>query len=301
MATTPRTTRTVRLVVDTDTDAEDEADDQYAVVHALLSETLDVRGIVPAHFGTDRSATSMADSRAEVDLLLELLGRTGSVRVADGAPVALPDERTAVDSPGARLIVQEALADDDRPLFVTLLGPLTDMATALLLEPRTAERDLTVVWIGGPSHDGVRDGPKPEFNLSNDVHAANAVFGSGVELWQVPRSVHTRVGVGYAELEERVAPCGRIGRYLVDQLVAWNDEHHPRAVEHRSLGDSPAIGAVLNPQGAVWRRRVAPRFTEECTMTGGADPERTLLVCEEFDTRYLLEDFFAKLRRSTRG
>ena len=65
MATTGRRRRVI-----VDTDAKNEADDQYAIVHALLSPTLDVRGIVPAHFGTERSTTSMAESRAEVDLLL---------------------------------------------------------------------------------------------------------------------------------------------------------------------------------------------------------------------------------------
>lgn len=33
------------------TDAANEVDDQFAVVHALLSPVLDVRGILPAHFG----------------------------------------------------------------------------------------------------------------------------------------------------------------------------------------------------------------------------------------------------------
>ena len=93
MATTARR----RVVIDTD--AKNEADDQYAIVHALLSPTLDVRGIVAAHFGAERSTASMAESRAEVDLLLQLLGLEGQVPVADGAPSALPDEVTPAPSP----------------------------------------------------------------------------------------------------------------------------------------------------------------------------------------------------------
>jgi purine nucleosidase len=50
-----------RIIIDTD--AKNEADDQYAIVHALLSPTLDVRGIVPAHFGTRKSSRSMEESR----------------------------------------------------------------------------------------------------------------------------------------------------------------------------------------------------------------------------------------------
>ena len=50
--------RPTRRRVIIDTDAKNEADDQYAIVHALLSPTLDVRGLVPAHFGTERSTTA---------------------------------------------------------------------------------------------------------------------------------------------------------------------------------------------------------------------------------------------------
>ncbi len=64
------------------------------------------------------------------------------VRVEDGAPGAIPDESTPVDSPGARLIVEEAMKDDPRPLHVAFYGPLTDMASALLIEPRVAEQNI---------------------------------------------------------------------------------------------------------------------------------------------------------------
>jgi hypothetical protein len=45
--------RTRRVIIDSD--VKNEADDQFAVVHALLSPTLDVRGVIPAHFGTHRT------------------------------------------------------------------------------------------------------------------------------------------------------------------------------------------------------------------------------------------------------
>src|SRR5690349_21112838 len=89
-----------RVIVNTD--AKNEADDQFAIVHALLSPTLDVRGLIPAHFGRRRSDRSMEESRVEIDLLLRLMDRTGKVPVANGAAHALVDESTPQDSPGAR-------------------------------------------------------------------------------------------------------------------------------------------------------------------------------------------------------
>src|SRR5665647_1132839 len=96
-----------RVIVNTD--AKNEADDQFAIVHALFSPSLDVRGLIPAHFGTARSSRSMLDSRDEIDLLLRLMGLEGKVTVANGAADAIPDEATPQDSPGARLIIEEVV------------------------------------------------------------------------------------------------------------------------------------------------------------------------------------------------
>jgi purine nucleosidase len=283
-----------RLIIDTD--AKNEADDQFAIVHGLLSESLDVRGIVPAHFGTERTDRSLAESRAEVDLLLELMGLTNEVVVADGAAAALPDGQTPVDSAGARLIIEESkLASTDDPLFVTFLGPLTDMASAILLDPEIVDRDVIVVWIGGMGYGVDWNYPAVEFNLRNDIPAANLVFDSGITLWQVPATVYSMVSVGYAELEEKIRGTSALADYLIDQLVEWNAAHHPEPIEHRSLGDSPAISLVLNPRGGVFRTIPAPRFgLEGGYLPGSGHPIR---VFETVDIRYLLEDMFAKIRR----
>ena len=39
-----------RVIVNTD--AKNEADDQFAIVHAILTPSFDLHGIIPAHFGT---------------------------------------------------------------------------------------------------------------------------------------------------------------------------------------------------------------------------------------------------------
>lgn len=280
-----------RLLISTD--AKNEADDQFAIVHALLSPALDIRGILPSHFGTARR-DSLALSRAEVDLLLALMPGDRAVRVSDGAPGPLVDERSPRESPASRHIIEECLDEHPAPLFIAVLGPLTDVASALLAEPSIADRDVTVIWIGGPPYDGIDPVYWPEYNLSNDIAAANVVFASGIRIWQVPMNVYTLVGVSYAELDQKVAPHGEVGGYLVRQLLEWNAQNMGRAVDFRSLGDSPAIGLVLNPFGAVWRRRAAPRFSLDGSMTTG-EAGREVRVCESIDTRYLLEDFFSKI------
>jgi purine nucleosidase len=138
--------RASRRRVIINTDAKNEADDQFAIVHALLSPSLEVRGLIAAHFGTSRSNRSMEESREEIDLLLDLLGLEDQVTVANGAPEAITGEQTPSDSAGAQLIIAESkLATAQEPLFVAFLGPVTDMASAILLDPDIVHRDIVVI------------------------------------------------------------------------------------------------------------------------------------------------------------
>ncbi len=287
----------IRAIINTD--AKNEADDQYAIIHALLSPSLEVRGLIAAHFGVRRGAHSMEESRQEIDHLVKLAGLEGTVRVENGAEFAMPDARTASDSPGARLIIEEAMRESAMPLYVAFLGPLTDMAAAILLEPRIVERDITVVWIGGAAYSGFEQlrGGRPEFNLSNDIAAANVVFSSGINIWQIPSSTYRTIAVGYAELYEKVRPCGDLGQYLVEQLVQFNVDHphEGRSIEYRALGDSPAVGVMLAPHAAWWREQAAPQFRYDGSYDHSS-PGDPIRVYESVDTRFIMEDFFAKIR-----
>jgi inosine-uridine nucleoside N-ribohydrolase len=286
-----------RVIIDTD--AKNEADDQFAIVHALLSPSLDVRGLIAAHFGTRRTTRSMEESREEIDRLLDLTDLRDKVTVANGAATAISDERSAQGSAGARLIVAESkLASPEDPLYVALLGPLTDLASAILLDPGIVERPVVVIWIGGVGY-GVETYPGVEFNLGNDIAAANVVFDSGITLWQVPSNVYSQVSVGYAELEERIGGTSPLADYLIRQLVEWNATYHPDPIESRSLGDSPAVSLMLYPNGGTFRVVPAPRFGQEGHhVPGSGHPIR---VTESVDVRFLIEDMFAKIRRFGRG
>lgn len=282
-----------RVIVNTD--AKNEADDQYAIVHALLTPSFEMHGIIAAHFGERRTTTSMEDSYDEVLKLLDLMGWQNRVRVERGAPRAMPNEQTPVDSPGARLIIEEALRDDPRPLHIAFYGPLTDMASALLLEPEVASRNVRVVWIGG----GAWPGGGPEFNLSNDIHAANVVMRSSLELWQIPSTVYQLMGVSYAELYERVYPRGELGRYLVEQLVEWNAQYVDGPIEYRSLGDSPAVGVIMYPNCGRWQWQPAPEF-EPNMFYRHTGRNRAIRVYDTIDARFIHEDLFAKLAQWAR-
>ncbi len=280
----------IRVIIDTD--AKNEADDQYAIVQALLSPKLDNVGFIAARYGTQDG--SVERSYAELEKIFDLMKFEKEGLLYRGAESVLTDEFTPVDSEGARFIIREALKEDTRPLFVLFLGGITDLASAYLLEPRIAKR-MTAIWIGG--------GPYPcggdEYNLWNDINAANVVFSSPIELWQVPQNVYKQAAVTLAELEYRVRPCGEIGKYLFEQLDEFNQCEGVRKMEYFTgeryiLGDSPAIGLLLYGDSSSYQWKQAPRIAADMTYVHNG-MNRPIRVYDNIDHRLLLEDFYCKL------
>ncbi len=282
----------IRLIINTD--AKNEADDQFAIVHALLTPRFIIKGIIAAQFGTRRTTQSMLESYEEIQKVLQMTGYDGVIPTFKGAEKDLEKETSPRPSEGAELIIREALSNDPRPLFAIFLGPLTDMASALLMNPEIANR-LTVIWIGG----GAWPEGGEEFNLSNDIHAANVVFSSGVSLWQVPRDVYLMMRVSLAELQARVEPCGEVGRYLFRQLEDFNTAMGENltwpAGESWCLGDSPAIGLLLDQHEYCFDLRPAPRIGHDMRYEH-IPGNRLIRVYNRIDPRFILEDFYSKLR-----
>lgn len=282
----------VRVI--TNTDAKNEGDDQFAIVQTLLSPKIDNVGLIAAHFGTNRIPDSMEKSYEELEIILDKMNISKENLLYKGAPRALENKTTPIDSPGARLIIEEAMKEDDRPLYITFMGPLTDIASAYLIEPRIAKK-VIIIWIGG----GAYPNGGPEFNLGNDVHAANVVFSSQMEVWQVPKNVYEMMPVSMAELELKVRPCGEIGEYLFDQLVKHSFEDAPRKSSFRTgetwvLGDSPAVGLILYEHRFCFDWVKAPLITESQTYVPN-NFNRPIRVYNSIDARLILEDMYAKL------
>ncbi|MCR5216242.1 MAG: nucleoside hydrolase [Lachnospiraceae bacterium] len=283
----------IRVIIDTD--AKNEVDDQFAIVQAVLSESFDLRALIGAHFGEEKSPHSMQDSYEEIENVLSLMGRE-DVKVLHGGASALTSETLPVISEGAQYIIEEAMREDERHLYIAFLGPLTDMASALLMCPEIATKDLTVIWIGG------RDWPAGgwEYNLKNDILAANVILKSQLELWQVPRNVYRMMPVSHAELWTRVRPHGAIGKYLAENVVNFNNEWPSRPREFRILGDSPAVGLMLYPDCGEWEWKPAPELDEHMNYVHNGK-HRPIKVYKNIDARFILEDLYAKLQLAAQG
>lgn len=311
--------RRIRVVIDTDCACE--ADDQYAVVHQLMTPKFEVAGITAAHFAAQMGAASAAQSAAksydEICRLLELVGLAGQVPVLHGCAQPLPDEHTPIESEASRFLIEQALREDDRPLFVAVQGALTNLASAYLLCPEIAGR-MTVIWVGGGTYP---DG-EYEFNADNDINAANVLLDSPIELWQVPKDVYSSLQVSFAVLYERVWPCGEIGRYLVEhmteevaagQMLQMSRDKEKRLLaegysrgaarcaypggEHWLLGDSAAVGLMLSDHLRRFSVIGAPRIEPDgCRYQLRPENPRRIRVYHSVDWPFILEDFFAKIR-----
>lgn len=287
----PTSQRPRRVILNTD--AHNEIDDQMAIVHALLSPELKIEAIIAAHYGTEKERDSMEKSYKEILHLLDLLGMRGKIPVVKGGPEAMTDPGTPQKSEGAELIIERSLEKSDTdPVYVAFLGPLTDMASAYLMEPAIGGK-LRVLWIGG----GWWPTGGPEFNAGNDWISVDVVFQSSLPLVQYPRGTYRQMRVGVAEMERYVMGKGAIGDYLTSLFKMWR-VNTPQPRSWWTYGDSPAIGTLVNPDWGFYINVPAPEFTENLEYKHKSTG-RKIEVCVEVTAGEIFQDFFKKLDNFT--
>lgn len=279
-----------KLRVIVDTDAACEADDPFAIVHALLSPKLIVRGITAEHFNCEGS---VGRSYREIETILDAMDMT-DVPHFMGEKGAIGTLGGIYDSEAVNFIIEEAMREDEHPLYILCQGAITNVAAAFTKCPEIIGR-VNIIWIG--THGEQNPIPFREFNAGNDVEAANIVLASGTRLTLVPSTVYTTITVGIAELQAEVYPCGRIGRHLFEQLVAYNAS--PEAAwtkgESWSLGDSPAVAIALNPDCGHFKEIEAPIINDDTSATFVPGRPR-IRMYTDVDSRYVLGDMMAKVK-----
>ena len=278
-----------KLRVIVDTDAACEADDPFAIAHALLCKKFEEKAIFAEQFGFPEST---ALSYKEIVTILEamdmdipvFMGEEGNLSQVAGKEI----------SPAAQFLIEEALREDEKPLFVLCLGAITNVVSAIRKCPEITKK-MTVVWIGGQNPD-CSNPDFHEFNSGNDIEAANEIVTCGVDLWLIPSSVYSGMQIGLAEIQRRIYPCGKIGKHLFENMISYNltESAWWTAGESWSLGDSPAVGVALDQNCGQYEYREAPIFNEDTTYR--FESGRPMIrVYKNINSRFILEDFIAKL------
>ncbi len=276
-----------------DTDTYNEVDDQFALAYSLLSpERLDVQAVYAAPFHNDRSSgprDGMEKSYDEIVRLLIKMGRSPENFVFKGSESYLPDGDTPVSSPAAQDLVHRAMArPDGDPLYVAAIGAITNVASALLMEPELVKK-IVVVWLGGQplSYPTAR-----EFNLTQDVPAARVVLDSGVPFILVPcMGVASHLLATVPELKAYIGGKNPLCDALVELFAAYSTDHFAWAKE---IWDVAVIGCLVNPEWVPTVLEPSPLLAEESFW--GRNPERHLIrVATGIHRNPIFKDMYEKL------
>ena len=241
-----------------DTDAYNEIDDQFAISYALRRpDRLNVKALYAAPFLNQRSTSpedGMVRSEQEVHKLLALLQMERPVFA--GSRQYLPDEHTPVSSPAAEDLVRRAMDyTPENPLYVVALGAITNIASALLMQPEIADR-MVIVWLGGHALEWEDN---YEFNLRQDIPAARVVYGSGTPLVMLPaQQVVSALATTAPELNHWLRGKNALCDYLVQNTVDEAESYAKGRAWSRVIWDISAVAWLLNDAQRFMRSRLMP-------------------------------------------
>ena len=190
-------------------DTDPGVDDAMALYFALAHPSIEVMAITTV-FGnvTVQQATTNAlyltqlagrdipvVQGAAAPLVKTFHAPPAHIHGADGLgnlPTRAATQRSAHSGNAAQYIVDAARA---RPGLITLVpvGPLSNIARALALEPRLPQLIKQVVLMGGTVQEMGNVSPVAEANIWSDPHAADAVFTAGFDLTMVRLGVTQQI------------------------------------------------------------------------------------------------------------
>ncbi len=284
----------VDAVIDTDT--YNEIDDQFAIAYAMLSpDKFNIRAITAAPFFNSRSsgpADGMEKSYDEILRVLALLGHSPENFVFKGADRYLPDRNTPVDTPAARRIIElarEAGAKGEM-LYVLAIAAITNVASALLLAPEISG-SIVVVWLGG---NPVCWPDNSEFNLRQDVPAAQVIFDSGVPLIWIPcMTVAELLHTTPPELEMLSRNSGDLGKYLFQSTC---DYLPGEFADGKPIWDIATVAMFTVPQAFLTVYLSTPVLNDDRSWQEQAD-RHMLKMVYHIDRNTVFADMFRRFEK----
>jgi inosine-uridine nucleoside N-ribohydrolase len=250
-----------KIIIDTDPGI----DDAMAIFYALESPELDVIGLTSV-FGN--AHTSVCTTNALT--LLEIADRA-DIPVARGAdrPLAMPYRGPAdfvhgtngqgdVNMPppttevvgidAAHFIIQTVMASPGEITLVPL-GPLTNIALAMLIEPALTSNVAEIVLMGGNAFCGGNASPAAEANILNDPEAADIVFGADCPIVMAGLDVTERTIMTSADLAQFATFENPRSQHLAAIVPYYRDFYLSRTgLDGIFVHDSTTISYLLAPQ-----------------------------------------------------
>ncbi len=222
-----------------------DVDDCIALVQALRSPELEVRGISATYGNVDRVEAAKAARR-----VLELVGGARPVALGAAAPLGASGAGCTAPSDAERSL---ARALERERLTIVALGPLTTVASLLRHRPDLASRIERVVAVAG-RREGRRLRPNrwlpfafADLNFERDPDAFARVIEAGVPLVLAPFELGRQVTLGGGDLAH-LRHGSAASRWLGDRsrrwLAAWQLGLWQAGF---SPFDALAVGLVVEP------------------------------------------------------
>ena len=242
-----------RIIIDTDPGI----DDAVAILLALASPELTVEGIVAVAGNlplaiTERNARAILELAGRADLpvhagcprpLTRTLvtaehfhGESGLGTLTLGEPAVPVQPRHGVD-----FTIDLLRAAAPNSVTWCALGPLTNVAVALVKAPDIVAGVAELVLMGGASRALGNVTPAAEFNIHVDPHAAAIVFDSGLPITMVPLDLTHQV----RSTAPRVARLRALGTPVAAAVAQLLD---PAGAEPSALHDPCVIAYLLAPE-----------------------------------------------------
>jgi inosine-uridine nucleoside N-ribohydrolase len=287
-----------------DTDIGDDVDDALALALAFNSPELDIIGITTV-FRNTTSRVKLAKR------LLQIFGRS-DIPVIKGIekPLINDWDRTLVPPQAKALeeeievdekisaidfIIENVLNSAERVLLVPI-GPLTNIATVLIKEPRL--KDKTEIYMMG----GMYSQAFPEWNIHCDPEAARIVFDSGIPITMVGLDVTLKCRLNKAEVDRIYAFGSEKTRFLSTLIKIWQEGNERK---YPILHDPLVIAMLVDPSLVKTRKmsiRVETRgeFTRGVTVVAN-DPfledesSGSVDVCVEVEARRFIDLFLERV------
>ncbi|QHW33707.1 nucleoside hydrolase [Paenibacillus rhizovicinus] len=286
-----------RIKMILDTDAFNEVDDQFALAYALRSpEKIDLLAITAAPFFNWNSTSpgeGMEKSYNEIFNIFKLMNLTTAPPVYRGSPNFMTGPAEPVQSEAVDKIIELALAADDaEPLYVTAIGAITNVASAIAKYPDII-RKIVVVWLGPNAHWW----PTQDiFNVSQDYHASSIIYDSGVPLIVLPcHSVASHLLTSTYEIDACLRGRNKLGTYFSDLFHGRFERFgQNRPGWSKVLWDVSAIAWLLNEEWVPSVVRRTPMLNPNFTYSTD-DTQHFYKEAIDIDRSLVYIDMFAKL------
>lgn len=285
-----------RMDVVLDTDAYNEIDDQFAISYLIRSrEKINAKAIYAAPFFNENSENpknGMEKSYLEIKKLLKLLDE--KVPVFKGAESYLEDEKTPAISDSARDLAERAMNySPENPLYVVAIGAITNIASAMLLNPKVGE-NCVLVWLGGHAR---HYSDTKEFNMIQDIAAARVVMSGKIPLVQLPcRGVVSSFIISKPELEFWFKGKNPIADYLAENTIKAAEKYAKGKPWTRCVWDVAAVAWLLNDDERFMKSRLVPSLAPSYGGYYENTPDDTLMRYVYFIERdNLLADLIMKI------